>query len=253
MIKTGSKRPLELKDLGVSSKAVKPAILYGRFEVEWNKECEKEPSKRSLLKAILRSTGLCYWTCAMILNLISIFLNFVPTAILNLFVSGVEQGVEGILCILCLVDDRIFWLYAVILLLVPLVSALISSACQMMIVRIAISMKSMVSEAIYRKALRLSSVAKGSTSTGQLVNIMSSDTNSLVMFTMMVTIIITIPFIVFFSSIPYIACYLYCHGRATDGCDHVGCYRYLHLHARGTICRYWLLSWNSSQYHEDGG
>ena len=38
-------------------------------------------------------------------------------------------------------------------------------------------MKSMASEAIYRKALKLTSTAKGTTSTGQLVNIMSTDTN----------------------------------------------------------------------------
>lgn len=99
MIKTGSKRPLELKDLGVSSKAVKPSRLYNKFEVEWDKECQKETGKRSLLSAILRSTGLCYWSVAMLLNLLGTFIGFVPTAILNLFVQGVETGVDGILFI----------------------------------------------------------------------------------------------------------------------------------------------------------
>ena len=36
-------------------------------------------------------------------------------------------------------------------------------------------MKTMASDAIYRKALVLTSSAKGTTSTGQLVNIMSND------------------------------------------------------------------------------
>ena len=59
-----------------------------------------------------------------------------------------------------IIEDRKFWIYAVVLLLVPVIIALMASTCMMMLVRIAVCMKSMVSEAIYRKALRLSSVSK---------------------------------------------------------------------------------------------
>ena len=93
-----------------------------------------------------------------------------------------------------------YWAYAIILLLVPLLTSLLNSAFQMMIVKIAVSMKCMASEAIYRKALRLTSMAKGSTSTGQLVNIMSTDTNSLLMFTMMMSIVFMVPIMVVLSS-----------------------------------------------------
>lgn len=50
-----------------------------------------------------------------------------------------------------------------------------NSIIQLIFVKIGVSMKTMASEAIYRKALVLTSSAKGTTSTGQLVNIMSSD------------------------------------------------------------------------------
>ena len=71
----------------------------------------------------------------------------------------------------------------------------------MMMTKIAISLKRMASEAIYRKALKLTSTAKGDISTGQLVNIMSTDTNVLLQFVMAVNIISMIPVMV---SLPFL-------------------------------------------------
>ena len=81
--------------MGVSSKTMKPSLLYNVFEREWEKECKKDPKKRSLLKTIIRSNGLCYWSVATIINILSMLLNFIPTIILNLFVKNVEEGVQG--------------------------------------------------------------------------------------------------------------------------------------------------------------
>ena len=87
------------------------------------------------------------------------------------------------------------------MLIAPLVMALVASIIQMMMARIAVSAKAMASEAIYRKALKLTSTAKGSTSTGQLVNIMSTDTNVLLQFVMIVNIIAMIPIMVSLPSL----------------------------------------------------
>ena len=71
----------------------------------------------------------------------------------------------------------------------------------MMMTKIAISLKCMASEAIYRKALKLTSTAKGDISTGQLVNIMSTDTNVLLQFVMIVNIAALIPIMVSLPSL----------------------------------------------------
>lgn len=71
----------------------------------------------------------------------------------------------------------------------------------MMMTKIAISLKCMASEAIYRKALKLTSSAKGDISTGQLVNIMSTDTSVLLQFMMIVNIIAMIPIMVSLPSL----------------------------------------------------
>lgn len=74
---------------------MKPGKLYNAFEKEWDKECEKEQNKRSLLSAIIRANGIGYWSVAILFNIVSTFLNFVPTLILNMFVKGVEDGEDS--------------------------------------------------------------------------------------------------------------------------------------------------------------
>ena len=86
--------------MGYSSVKMKPKDLYAKFEVEWNKEMKKPPERRRLISAILRANGLGYWSVAMILNVVAIFLAFVPTIILNLFVSEIERDEvsNGLVC-----------------------------------------------------------------------------------------------------------------------------------------------------------
>lgn len=57
------------------------------------------------------------------------------------------------------------WVYTVILLIVPIITAYINSIVQMMMVKLGVQMKSIAQEAVYQKALRLTSTSKGSTST----------------------------------------------------------------------------------------
>ena len=179
-------------------------VLYSRFDVEWEKEMKKEKSKRSFTRAILGATGKCYWATAIILFMIGMVLSFVPVGVMSLFIDDLDQGNSGSCCSLVLrVDQKRYWIYAVVLLIAPLISSLINSAVQMMLVNIAISMRGMACEAIYRKALRLTSTAKGSTSTGQLVNIMSTDTYVLLQFVMIINIIAMIPIMVSFPALSH--------------------------------------------------
>lgn len=58
-------------------------------------------------------------------------------------------------------------------------------------------MKMILQDAIYRKVFTLSSVAVQATSTGELVNIMSTDTSEVVDFTCTILVLFAIPVTVF--------------------------------------------------------
>lgn len=100
LIRTGGKRPLVEEDLGSIGRKMKMSVLYAKLDKEWEKECKKKPEKRSFVSAMIRASGIGRWTLFIILNLISICLSFVPTIILNLLVSDLENDEPGKLFLL---------------------------------------------------------------------------------------------------------------------------------------------------------
>ena len=197
LILTGGKRPLVLEDLGVPAQQDRASVLYQAYDREWTEEKKRRGSKASIMRTIIRATGSCYFWTAVLLNIVSVLMNFVPTYLLNLLVSDLEQETSGVFSEAeSRLDMKMRWVYTGFMLLAPLIQAVVASIIQMMMAHLAVSAKAMSSEAIYRKALRLTSTAKGSTSTGQLVNIMSTDTNVLLQFIQLTNLFVMIPVMV---------------------------------------------------------
>ena len=124
-----------------------------------------------------------------LLFIITLLLSFGPTLILQELVTDLQELDVGNTYL----TDGQRWTYTVLLLVIPMIIAYFTSIAQMKMVRIGIQMKSMTIEAVYRKALELTSTAKGTTSTGQIVNIMSSDTAVLQMFSLFILMTIGVP------------------------------------------------------------
>lgn len=83
------------------------------------------------------------------------------------------------------------------LLILPFLSAFLTSWARLSLDKTAVNMKSVASEACYQKALRLSSSGKGTISTGELLNVMSADTQSILRFTISSCMIFLVPISVF--------------------------------------------------------
>ena len=88
-------------------------------------------------------------------------------------------------------------MYIILLLVLPFVSAFFTSWARLSLDKTAVNMKTVSSEAIYHKALRLSSAGKGEISTGELLNVMSTDTQSILKFTISCCMVILVPINVF--------------------------------------------------------
>lgn len=91
LITAAGKRPLSLVDLGIPSQKDKAASLYDSYGREWEKEKATKKRKPSIMRTIIRATGSCYFWTAVLLNIVSVIMNFIPTYLLNLLVSDLEQ------------------------------------------------------------------------------------------------------------------------------------------------------------------
>ena len=84
-------------------------------------------------------------------------------------------------------------MYIFFLLILPFISAFFTSWARLSLDKTAVNMKSVAAEAVYQKALRLSSSGKGAISTGELLNVMSADTQSILRFTLSSCMILLVP------------------------------------------------------------
>ena len=83
--------------MGACSKNQDAKKLYAIYEKQWEREEKLPEGKRSFFRAVFRCTGMWRWIVANLLNILTIFLAFVPTVILNLLVADMEQENSGML------------------------------------------------------------------------------------------------------------------------------------------------------------
>ena len=89
---------------------------------------------------------------------------------------------------------------AFLLFLVPACAAVFISISRNVIARVGVRMKLMLEDAIFQKTLRLSAVSRSDTSTGQLINLLTSDTGQIIDFTCTILVVVIIPIAVSHST-----------------------------------------------------
>jgi ATP-binding cassette subfamily C (CFTR/MRP) protein 1 len=182
LLNRGSKHLLTAEDLGPVSHLDEPAALHARFERLWQQELERvkhknesNPHQRpehqpSLVRVVLQHIG---WRTL----LFCFGLAFLAAALgmcLPFFAKMLVETLSG----LGTLDDTGIVLVAVALTVLPM----LASICQGNLVRIS-SRASMhiytaLSMAIFNKSLKLSGAARNKASSGNIVNLMSTDAGS---------------------------------------------------------------------------
>ena len=89
---------------------------------------------------------------------------------------------------------------AILLFLVPAGATVFISISRSVIARVGVRMKLMLEDAIFQKSLRLPAVSRSNTSTGQLINLLTSDTGQIIDFTCTILVVVIIPIAV---SLPF--------------------------------------------------
>lgn len=222
LLKLGASRTLTNDDIGAPSETDRADFVHTKALEFWKNECDrvneenklfeekfnqklakisseekraqmqkqgfvrKEPS---LFTALTKSFGVGKLWYAMLLRVISSLLMFAPVILLNDLVKFFEQG--G--------DPAIYqgfahpWIEVVGLFVFPLLVTLLESRHQVIMYHCATYTRTAVSLLLYEKTLTVSASGRASTSTGQVVNMMSNDTTQLQRFLTFIGFIIVAP------------------------------------------------------------
>ena len=207
LLKLGSTKILDSKDVGPPSKCDRAKSCYDSVNALWIEEVERAheanaakrikheealvkcgdnakklaklgsftPAPPNLAKVLWNAFGKWKIIWAMALYVLSSLLQFLPVLILTDLVRYFESGAPSNYRALLFHP----WGDVVGLLVFPLLVALLQTRSQVIFNHCAIFIRTSVSNLLFSKALTISAAGRAQTSTGQVVNMMSNDTTQL--------------------------------------------------------------------------
>nr|XP_020747155.1 multidrug resistance-associated protein 4-like [Odocoileus virginianus texanus] len=174
LFKIGYERKLKQDDLYSVLPEDRSQHLGEELQGYWNREvlrAKKDAGEPSLMKAIVK----CYWKFYFVLGLLT-FLEEGTKVVLPIFLGKIISYVENYDPANSAALHEAYG-YAAGLSACVLVWAVLHHVYFYHIQRVGMRLRVAVCHMIYRKSLRLSTLAMGKTTTGQIVNLLSNDVN----------------------------------------------------------------------------
>mmetsp|Transcript_47257 Transcript_47257/g.55175 ORF Transcript_47257/g.55175 Transcript_47257/m.55175 type:complete len:842 (+) Transcript_47257:159-2684(+) len=195
LLKLGSEKALEMKDLGVPTSQDCADRNYEICQQVWDNERKKHAKQSEeqilraerrglkkpftgtpkLFRALLNGFGVWNFVYALAIYIISTLLQFVPVLILNDLVQYFEKrdNNEG-----DLYDGYAHpWVEVAALGILPVLVAALQTRSTVIFTHCAVFARTGLSMLLYRKSMLVSAAGRATTSVGQVVNMMSNDTN----------------------------------------------------------------------------
>ncbi|ORX67698.1 hypothetical protein BCR32DRAFT_297543 [Anaeromyces robustus] len=168
----GYQRPIQENDIYLLDPKFKEEINEKKFYEKWNRTIEKK-GKASVFKTLFKVFG-WKWASAGIVKLMSDLSNTISPVFLELLLDHLNSREEG-------KDHEIYkgWVYVFCIFLLQFLATIFTNAYMQIVAEVGLGVRSTVVGIIYRKSLKLSNKARQSIGDGQIVNLVSSDSNRL--------------------------------------------------------------------------
>lgn len=166
LMSTGYKKPLQDSDVWWLAESDTSADLSRRFHAKWDKE--KEARKPRLFRTLHATFGPLFWLGAAF-KIGNDAAQFVAPTMLSILLTAMQEGQpswKGYLYALCIFAGQMF-------------GVLCEAQYFQCVMRVGFQVRSAVVAAVFRKSLYLSHKGRSAFSSGRIVNMMSSDSETL--------------------------------------------------------------------------
>jgi ATP-binding cassette subfamily C (CFTR/MRP) protein 1 len=164
---------VELEDLGACSARDKCEPLFHKFEAAWQEELKNVPDheQRSLWRVMWKTVGFFQLFNSLLLYSGYTACGFGPILILNILVRYFEGRVE--------LSTSSLWIFTCLMFVLPVTGSVLAAQSNIVLAHVGLAFRNVLINKIYRKSLMLSPAARQLTSTGQIVNMFSNDTQQI--------------------------------------------------------------------------